>query len=71
MVLKGVLFDLDGTLIDFKINYRKARRATIEVLEAEGYPKDRLNPKMLILQMIDQAMEYFRCRRAAGGPEPL
>ena len=59
MVLKGVLFDLDGTLIDFKINFTKARKKVIEILEEEGFPKDRLTPKMLIIPMIEMAKDYF------------
>ena len=43
MKLKGILFDLDGTLVDFKIDYKRARDATIQVLEGHGFPRGELS----------------------------
>ncbi len=60
MALEGILFDLDGTLIDFQIDYKRARDKTIEVLEKHGYPRGKLNRNMLVLEMVDSAMEYFQ-----------
>jgi len=59
VALKAVLFDLDGTLIDFKIDYTLARDKTISVLENNGYPEGRLNHGMLVLEMVAIAIRYF------------
>jgi phosphoglycolate phosphatase-like HAD superfamily hydrolase len=56
---KGIFFDLDGTLIHFKIDYIRARTAVINILEQAGYPKGELNLKDLIFSMVEKAHHYF------------
>ncbi|MHA1234729.1 MAG: hypothetical protein ACTSQL_06545 [Promethearchaeota archaeon] len=36
--IKAIIWDLDGTLIHFKINSVKARRKAIRVLDTKGKP---------------------------------
>jgi phosphoglycolate phosphatase len=57
--LKGILFDLDGTLINFQIDYIRARSATARVLEDAGFPPGKLNPNELISNMLQKARIYF------------
>ncbi|WP_457558351.1 HAD family hydrolase [Candidatus Harpocratesius sp.] len=59
MALKGVLFDLDGTLIHFQINYQKCRLQTIQILEEQGYPKNILSTESFVLKMLNEASSYF------------
>ena len=59
MVLSAILWDLDGTLIHFNIDYKKARSETIRILEKFGYPKGQLTQKYYVLKMIKQATDYF------------
>ncbi len=59
MGLKGVLFDLDGTLIHFQIDYTRARRETIRILEEAGYPKGIFSEEMMVLDLVVRAVEYF------------
>jgi phosphoglycolate phosphatase len=59
MVLRGILFDMDGTLIEFKIDYIRAREGVIKILEEAGYPANQLSNAMLILEMVGKAKEYF------------
>ena len=59
MVLSAILWDLDGTLIHFNIDYKKARSETIRILEKYGYPKGQLTQKYYVLKMIKEATDYF------------
>lgn len=59
MGLKGILFDLDGTLIHFQIDYRRARAASIAILERAGYPSGIMTEEMFIIQIVERATEYF------------
>ncbi len=59
MPLSAILWDLDGTLIHFDIDYKKARTETIRILERYGYPKGQLTQKYYVLKMIKEATDYF------------
>jgi len=59
MALSAILWDLDGTLIHFNIDYKKARSETIRILEKYGYPKGQLTQKYYVLKMIKEATDYF------------
>ncbi|MHA1671318.1 MAG: HAD family hydrolase [Promethearchaeota archaeon] len=50
--IKALIWDLDGTLIDFKINSIKARRKAIKVLIDNGIPKKKLSVTLPILDNI-------------------
>ncbi|TFH27994.1 MAG: HAD family hydrolase [Promethearchaeota archaeon] len=57
--LHGLLLDLDGTLIQFQIDYSQCREKTIEILEENGYPKDELSIETFVLKMLGKATHYF------------
>ena len=59
MALSAILWDLDGTLIHFNIDYKKARAETISILEKYGYPKCQLTQEYYVLKMIKEARDYF------------
>ncbi len=50
---------MDGTLIHFSIDYMKARRMVIDILEGHGYPKGILSTKDLIFEMTKKVEQYF------------
>ena len=50
--IKAIIWDLDGTLIDFKINSVKARRKAIKVLRDYGIPKENLSIEKPILENV-------------------
>jgi phosphoglycolate phosphatase len=50
--IKAIIWDLDGTLIDFKINSVKARRKAIKVLRDHGIPKENLSIEKPILENV-------------------
>jgi phosphoglycolate phosphatase len=43
-MLKGIIFDLDSTLIQAKIDFVEMKKHMIKVLEQNGHPKDTLSP---------------------------
>jgi phosphoglycolate phosphatase-like HAD superfamily hydrolase len=56
MKLKGVIFDLDGTLIDFKIDYQKTRETAIKILEHYGISREKLDLERLIISMVKNGL---------------
>jgi len=57
--IKAIIWDLDGTLIHFKIDYLRARKTAIEILKKYGVPKQLLTVKFSILENIKLAREFF------------
>ncbi|MFW9987765.1 MAG: HAD family hydrolase [Candidatus Odinarchaeota archaeon] len=57
--IKAIVWDLDGTLIHFKIDYLRARKRAIEILKKNGVPKQYLTVKFSILENIKYAREFF------------
>ncbi|MHA1585058.1 MAG: HAD family hydrolase [Promethearchaeota archaeon] len=60
MALKGIMFDLDGTLVHFQINYQKARAETYRILGKYAYPIDKLVQEKFVLRMLAKAKIYFK-----------
>lgn len=57
--IKAIIWDLDGTLIHFKIDYLRARRIAIKILKEHGVPKHLLTVEFSILENVKQAREFF------------
>ncbi|MBY9020220.1 MAG: HAD family hydrolase [Candidatus Lokiarchaeota archaeon] len=57
--LKAIVWDLDGTLIHFKINSIKARRYAIKILKNYGVPKKKLSINLPILEAIKISKPFF------------
>ncbi|MHA1744484.1 MAG: HAD family hydrolase [Promethearchaeota archaeon] len=57
--LKGVICDMDGTLIHFQIDYQRCREITIQLLEEYGYPTGVLTTEHFVLEMVKQGKHYF------------
>jgi phosphoglycolate phosphatase len=58
--IKAIIWDLDGTLIHFRINSIKARRVAIKILKKKGVTKDLLSIKKPILENIKIARQFFK-----------
>jgi HAD superfamily hydrolase (TIGR01549 family) len=58
-LIMAIVWDLDGTLIHFNIDWIRARRETIKILKHYGVPKNLLTVKSSILENIGLAREYF------------
>ena len=59
MSIKAIVWDLDGTLIHFKIDWLRARRETVKMLKKDGVPKDILSIQGSILENIRLARQFF------------
>ncbi len=57
--IKAIVWDLDGTLIHFKIDYLRARKTAIEILKKYGVPKRLLTVNISILENMKFAREFF------------
>jgi len=60
--LKAAIFDLDGTLIDSKIDFRKMKRRNIKLLEASGVEQGLLTEEMLNYDIERRATENLRTK---------
>ena len=53
--IKGIVFDLDGTLIHSSIDFPKMKRHMINILEANGVPQGLLTTKDLNVEIFEKA----------------
>ncbi len=58
-MISAIIWDLDGTLIHFKIDYLRARKIAIKILKNSGVPKHFLTVKSSILENVRLSREYF------------
>lgn len=59
MPIKAIVWDLDGTLIHFKIDSIKARRAVIKLFRDAGVPKEYFNSQKTIFDIINNSKEVL------------
>ncbi|NVM34284.1 MAG: HAD family hydrolase [Candidatus Lokiarchaeota archaeon] len=57
--IKAIVWDLDGTIIHFKIDYLRARKTAIEILKKYAVPKQLLTVNISILENMKFAREHF------------
>ncbi|KKL03607.1 hypothetical protein LCGC14_2624450, partial [marine sediment metagenome] len=58
--ITAIVWDLDGTIIHFKINSTKARKATIKILVNNGIDKKSLSIKRSILDNTNVSKKIFK-----------
>ena len=58
--IKAIIWDLDGTLIDFKINSISARRKAIKILRKYGIPRSKLTIQKSILENVKTSRDLFK-----------
>ncbi len=59
-MLKGIIFDLDSTLIQAKIDFVEMKKHMIKLLEENGHPKDTLSPTdQTTVQIMECAKEAW------------
>jgi HAD superfamily hydrolase (TIGR01549 family) len=57
--IKGIVFDLDGTLIHSDIDFPKMKRRMIEILEDRDIPKGMFTPKQTTVVILAEADEIW------------
>jgi phosphoglycolate phosphatase len=57
--IKGIIFDLDGTLIHSRIDFPKMKRRMIGILEASGVPRGVLSPNDTTVVTLAKAEEIW------------
>ena len=60
--INTIIFDLDGTLVYFKIDFLSARREVIQKLYSVGIPKQLVYSNQKILTIVRIAEKYFRSK---------
>lgn len=60
MTIKAVIFDLDGTLATFNINYMAARAEIISLLTKQGLPGSLLSIKEGVFDMLKKAEKHMK-----------
>ncbi len=60
MVLEAVMFDLDGTLIEFQIDYPQIKLRVIEILKETGYPVEKMHKERYVLRLVADVLVYLQ-----------
>lgn len=59
MVVKGVVFDLDGTLIRSSVNFKAMKRRMIEILARYGVPRELLSTDKTTVENLRRAEKIW------------
>ncbi|MFX1345560.1 MAG: HAD family hydrolase [Promethearchaeota archaeon] len=57
--IKAIIWDLDGTLIYFNIDFRRARHEAIKILKKNSVPNSLLSVEFSILDNVAKSRDYF------------
>ena len=60
MGIKAIIWDLDGTIVHFKIDFYSCRKVAIEILKKNGIPKNKLTTQKSILENIKTSKGIFK-----------
>lgn len=60
--VKGIIFDLDGTLINSKIDFLGMKRSIISLLESKGVPRGLLSPDETTVEILRKTESIWRER---------
>ncbi|RLI34831.1 hypothetical protein DRO55_06010, partial [Candidatus Bathyarchaeota archaeon] len=60
MTIRAVVFDLDGTLVEFKLDYKTLRADVINLLASRGLPRSLFSLKESVFNMLRKAEVSMR-----------
>ena len=63
MTIKAVVFDLDGTIVRFNLDYKSARAEVIQFLSNQGFPASVFSINESIFEMLKRAEILVQNRR--------
>jgi HAD superfamily hydrolase (TIGR01509 family) len=52
VAIKAVVLDLDGTVVEFNLDYKSARAEVIQFLSAQGFPRSLFSIKESVFEML-------------------
>lgn len=65
MAIKAVVFDLDGTIVDFNLDYKSARAEVIQFLSNHGYPGSIFSLNESVFEMLKKVEIYMNNHQTA------
>ena len=66
MTVKAVVFDLDGTIVEFNLDYKAARAEVMQFLSRQGFPQSVFSLDESVFEMLKKAQIYMRNHRAVN-----
>ena len=66
MIVKAVVFDLDGTIVEFNLDYKAARAEVIQFLSSRGFPQSVFSINESVFEMLKKAQIYVQNHRAVN-----
>jgi len=60
LTIKAVIFDLDGTIVDFNIDFKAARTEVIRLLTKQGLPSSLLSINESVFIMLKKAEKHMK-----------
>jgi HAD superfamily hydrolase (TIGR01509 family) len=58
--IKAVIFDLDGTIVDFKLDYKASRAEIIQLLREEGFPQSIFSVNDNLFEILNKAEIFLK-----------
>jgi HAD superfamily hydrolase (TIGR01549 family) len=59
-MISAVILDLDGTIVDFNLDYKSVRAEVIQLLNKQGFPSSIFSMKESIFSMLQKAKIYVK-----------
>ncbi|HKZ93641.1 MAG TPA: HAD family hydrolase [Candidatus Bathyarchaeia archaeon] len=66
MNVKAVVFDLDGTIVSFNLDYKSARADVIQFFTSQGFPQSIFSMNESVFEMLKKAEIYLQNHRVGA-----